>query len=311
MNAAEQRFETMGSFAHLRLESATVDTPALSALADGARASIERAAATLTRFDEGSELSRLNADPRAAVPVSALLARLVVAARSAGERSGGLVDATLLGELERSGYAESRRGLAPASLDEALAAAPRRRPARASSRGFRLLAVEPGGVVRRPPGLRLDPGGIAKGMIADEAGLALPAGVRYAISCGGDLALGGEWYVDVAGAWTGEPVHRLRPRGGGVATSGIHQRLWDGGHHLLDPSTGRPAWTGLVSVTAVSWSALEAEVLAKTALLSGPVGARRLLRRHGGVVQHEDRRVEVIDAAPVVRLPRTRLPEAA
>ena len=107
-------------------------------------------------------------------------------------------------------------------------------------------------MVRRPPGLRIDPGGIAKGLIADEAGRALPAGVRYAISCGGDLALGGEWHVDVAGAWAGEPVHRLRPRGGGVATSGIHQRLWDGGHHLLDPSTGRPAWTGLVSVTAVS-----------------------------------------------------------
>ena len=57
---------------------------------------LEDAERRLTRFDPGSELSRLNADPREEVPVSPLLARLVLAARWAGERSGGLVDATLL-----------------------------------------------------------------------------------------------------------------------------------------------------------------------------------------------------------------------
>ena len=103
-------------------------------------------------------------------------------------------------------------------------------------------------------------------------------------------------------------MHRLRLSGGGVATSGVHQRLWsdaDGfAHHLLDPATGRPAWTGLVAVPRPAASALEAEVLAKTALLSGPAGARRLLRRGGGVLQHDDGRVEVIEAARVVRLRR-------
>ena len=305
MNRGELRFATMGSFAHVRLESPAHSEEALRGLAEGVRAAIEAAAAALTRFDPGSELSRLNADPREAVPVSPLLGRVVLAARWAGERSGGLVDATLLGELERAGYAASRDGLAPASLDDALAAAPPRRAARPGPRGYERLALGPGAVVRRPPGVRVDPGGVAKGLIADEAGLALPDGVRYAISCGGDLALGGDWLVDVVGAFTGVPVHRLRARGG-VATSGIHQRLWPGGHHLLDPSTGEPAWTGLVAATAVGASALEAEVLAKAALLSGPAGARRLLRRHGGVLQHDDRRIEVIEPARVVRLPARR-----
>ena len=119
--------------------------------------------------------------------------------------------------------------------------------------------------------------------------------MRYAISVGGDLAVGGgAWEVAVTGARSGEEVHRLRVSGG-VATSGIHERLWrreDGAfaHHLLDPSTGEPAWTGLVAATAAAPSALEAEVLAKTALLSGRATARRLLRRHGGVLQHEDGR---------------------
>ena len=38
-------------------------------------------------------------------------------------------------------------------------------------------------------------------------------------------------------------------------------------------------------------------MLAKTALLSGRAAARRLLRRHGGVLQHEDGGVEVIAPA--------------
>ncbi len=94
-----------------------------------------------------------------------------------------------------------------------------------------------------------------------------------------------------------------------MATSGIAARIWkrpDGSyaHHVLDPATGRPAWTGLVAASAVAGSALEAEVLAKTALLSGPLGARRLLRRRGGVLQHDDGRVEVVPAPAVVRITR-------
>jgi len=101
-----------------------------------------------------------------------------------------------------------------------------------------------------------------------------------------------------------------------VATSGVSSRLWrreDGtyGHHLLDPSTGEPAWTGLVAATAVAGSALDAEVLAKTAVLSGPVAARRLLARRGGVLQHDDGRVEVVAGPPPVRVPRRALEAVA
>jgi thiamine biosynthesis lipoprotein len=148
-------------------------------------------------------------------------------------------------------------------------------------------------------------------MAADLAAASLPTGIRSAISCGGDLAVGGAgpWEIAVRSARTDAEVHRLRVRAGGVATSGIGARIWrrrDGSyaHHVLDPATGRPAWTGLVAVTAVAESALAAEVLAKTALLSGPLEARRLLRRRGGVLQHDDGRIEVVPAPAVVRLPR-------
>jgi thiamine biosynthesis lipoprotein len=137
----------------------------------------------------------------------------------------------------------------------------------------------------------------------------MPPGVRHAISCGGDLALRGRaWEVGVTGAHSGEEVHRLRVGTGGVATSGIHARLWPEGsgyaHHLLDPATGRSAWTGLVAVTAIAATALDAEILAKGALLAGPQAAARLLRVHGGVLQHDDGTTEVVGGLAPARLVR-------
>jgi thiamine biosynthesis lipoprotein len=162
--------------------------------------------------------------------------------------------------------------------------------------------------------VRLDSGGLGKGLAADLAAATVPAGISFAISCGGDLAVGGgsptlPWEIAVFGARTREPVHRLRLRAGGVATSGLPCRLWrcpDGAfaHHLIDPATGEPAWTGLVAATAVAETTLDAEVLAKTALLSGPARARTLLARRGGGLQHDDGRIEVVAGPPVVRLRR-------
>jgi thiamine biosynthesis lipoprotein len=298
----------MGSQARVRLESASVSETSLERLAHGVRELLEDVERRLTRFDESSELCAFNADPGSEVDATPLVARLARSAVWAHEASGGLVDATLLGELEAAGYAKSRTGAVAASLDAALAAAPARRPAHARRRPS--LSVDAGDVITRPPGLRLDSGGLGKGIAADLAAASLPDGVRYAISCGGDIAVGGgEWHVAVASARSGEEVHRIALSGGGVATSGIHERLWqrpDGSfaHHLLDPSTGAPAWTGLVAVSAAGAGALEAEVLAKTALLSGPPGARRVLWRHGGVLQHDDGHVEVIQPRPVVHLRR-------
>ena len=85
-----------------------------------------------------------------------------------------------------------------------------------------------------------------------------------------------------------------------MATSGIDARLWerhDGefAHHLIDPAAGTPAWTGLVTATALAPTALEAEALAKAALLSGPAAGRRLLRaHHGGVLVHDDGAVDPV-----------------
>ena len=311
MSRVDERFESMGCEARIVLESAGHDAAALTRCADAARALIEHADDTLTRFDPASELCRLNRDPRPAVPASKLMQRFVGAARDAATASDGLVDATLIEPLERLGYEHSRTGLPRPPLAEIVAGGPQRRAARPRGDGrSRAFGVDQRGRVVRPPGLRLDSGGIGKGLAADLAAAELPPGIRYAICVGGDMAVGGpppNWTVAVEDARGSGDAHRLVVVPGGVATSGIHARCWrrPGGalaHHLLDPATGEPAWTGLVTASAVAGSALDAEILAKSALLSGPRGARRLLRRLGGVLQHDDGRLEVVPPAPVVRL---------
>jgi thiamine biosynthesis lipoprotein len=277
-------------------------------LAD-ARALLERIDATLSRFRPDSELSRLNADPRETVPASPLLRGAVRAALWGAERSGGLVDPTLLAALEDAGYVTSRAGLdAELSLADALLVAPERGPAQPRAASWRNVVVDDvAGTISRPRGLRLDTAGTTKGLAADAAAKLI--GGDCVVDCGGDVrVLGAPAEVVVEHPFTREAAGSLRVMGG-VATSGLSRRMWrDAGgraaHHLLDPSTGRSAWTGLVSVTALAPTTLEAEVIAKTALLSGPEAARSLLSRTGGVLVTDDGRAEWIGpASPVVRIP--------
>jgi FAD:protein FMN transferase len=261
----------------------------------------------LSRFVADSELSELNRDPRRSVPASALLRAAVRAGVWAAERSEGLVEPTLVGALERAGYAASRDGVAPASLREALDGAPARRPARRDPRSrWREIGVDDeAGTIVRPPGVMLDTGGTGKGLCADAVACRLSDYARYLVDCGGDIAVGGigaqlePYEIDVEHPLTGEKVARINLDRGGVATSGLNVRIWrrpDGSfaHHLLDPSTGEPAWTGLIGATALGGSALEAETLSKMALLGGPDTARRVLAEHGGMIVHDSGEVEAI-----------------
>jgi FAD:protein FMN transferase len=244
--------------------------------------------ARFTRFDATSELSRFNADPREVVPVSATLARLAGAVVTAGELSGGLVDGTLLADIEAAGYRGDLR--APLPLALALRLAPARRPA-APSGGWRAIVVD-GEHVSRPPGVGLDGGGLAKGLFADLLAEDL-GGRSFAVECAGDLRVGGAPRpVHVAGPFDGRTLHTFEIADAGVATSGIGRRSWldsrgRPAHHLLDPSTGAPAFTGIVQATAVAPTALEAEVRAKAAVLGGPEAAAGWLP-HGGVVVYDD-----------------------
>lgn len=300
------RFHSMGSDVRILLGAPLLATaPPPAEAAERERLYVQDFAARLSRFRRDSELSALNADPRPAVPASPLLAAAVQAGIWAAHRSGGLVDPTLAKAIADAGYDRSLDGEQPPSLREALMGAPPRRPGRPHpAAAWRKVTVE-GGLVKRPPLLSLDTGGTGKGLCADAVLHRLSGYSRVVVDCGGDLAIGGvgaqldPYEVEVEHPLTGETIRNLRVGVGGVATSGLNVRLWrtaEGGfaHHLLNPATGMPAWTGLIGVTALGDSALEAETLCKTALLLGPLGARRELAQHGGLIVHDSGEVEEI-----------------
>jgi thiamine biosynthesis lipoprotein len=287
-------------------------------LAEEARGFVAEFDARLSRFAPESELCALNADPRPVVPASGLLRQAVEAGLWAARQTQGLVDPTLLPEIELAGYRESREGAESASLREALMLAPQRRAARPRpTSAWREFEVDhQNGVIRRPPGASFDTGGTGKGLCADLVAERLEDCSRFCVDCGGDIRLGGAssagelFDVHFAHPLLGRTTHVISVPPGGVATSGLDVRIWrrdDGrfAHHLLDPSTGQPAWTGLIGATAIGATALQAETLSKAALLSGAERARELLADRGGLIVHEDGEVEAVGRIclrPLVRV---------
>jgi thiamine biosynthesis lipoprotein len=294
-------FECFGSPCAAFVSGAGAAGPARAAVAL-VRRRLQAWHARFSRFLPGSELSLLNGNPAEELRVSPLMARLAQAVHMAGSLTGGLVDATLIDQIEIAGYATDLGQ--PLDLARALELAPERRPAGGSrSADWRHIVVNAAaGTLERPVGVKLDSGGLGKGLFADVLGEALAGHGAFAVSCGGDVAIGGTAgltrAINVESPFDGSTLHTFQRRRTGVATSGIGRRSWldRGGrpaHHLLDPATGRPAFTGLVQVTALAPSALMAEVYAKAAVLSGPHGAPAWLP-HGGVIVRDDGSHEVL-----------------
>lgn len=300
----EHRIELFGSEVRVLIGPPSregIRPPALAALElEAFLRSIHR---RLTRFDSASDLCALNVCKSESCEVSPLLALAVRAAIWAAERSGGLVDPTLVDEIERVGYERSRVGLEPASLERALASALTRRRARPHplARWRQVSVDQMRCVVTRPPGVRLDLGGVGKGLAADLCAIRLTEYDLFVVDAGGDLRMGGKQAVsrtvEIESPLTHESPLTFALERGAVATSGISTRIWQHGgvfaHHLLDPATGEPAWTGVVQATAIADTALEAETLAKMALMLGPEEGASLLAANGGLL--------VLDNGSVVR----------
>lgn len=231
--------------------------------------------AILSRFRPDSELSCLNNSQREWLAVSPTLAEVLALALRGAAMTGGLVTPLVLEALELAGYDRDFSAIAAEQLPAT--AAPPVHPAA----DWHCISVDPlRGSVSRPPGLRLDLGGVAKGWAADRAvGLIASHGPAL-VDVGGDIAVSGPrrdgaaWPIGVQDPRGGaDPLTVLLIASGGVATSGRDYRRWRQGaverHHIIDPRTGAPAETDLLSVTVAAPSVAEAEIAAKAALILG------------------------------------------
>lgn len=141
-------------------------------------------------------------------------------------------------------------------------------------------------------GQSIDLGGIAKGYAADEARRILKEnGVRSAlINLGGNISAVGNrpdgrpWKIGIQNpvAPRGEFAALLSVTDEAVVTSGCNERFFvkDGVcyHHILDPRTGRPAHSSVLSVTAVCGCSSDADALTTACFILGPEKSFPLLR---------------------------------
>jgi FAD:protein FMN transferase len=178
----------MGGGAHLLVRARTPQA-ARSALDAGARRlrSLER---RWSRFRPESEVCRLGRAEGAATPVHPDTRLLVSWCVTAWQRSAGRFDPTVVDALENLGYRQTfdrvlelpEAGLRPI------------RPPSAAAGCAGVTVDDEAGTVTLPPGVRLDPGGIGKGLAADLASAAmLAAGAEGAcVNVAGDVRARGD-----------------------------------------------------------------------------------------------------------------------
>lgn len=281
---AAERFRAMGSDAHL-----IVAGPDAAALLRRGRRRIEELEQRWSRFRDDSEISELNRRAGEPVVVSEDTWALLTRAIDGWRVTGGCFDPTVLDAVVAAGYDRSFDDLVAAG-DRVERTGPA--PARRARGCDGIVTVPPARMIVLPEGVRIDPGGIGKGLAADlvVAELLAAGATGVCVNLGGDLRVDGRppagsaWGVDVEDPWSGEVRARLSLTSGAVATTSRTRRFWETAdgrrHHVIDPATGMSASSGLAAVTVVTGEAWRAEVLAKAAFVAGTAGAGVVLDAH-------------------------------
>ena len=230
-------------------------------------------------FRQGSDVRALNEASGSGMPVlvGADTIRVLAAAKEYADKSGGAFDVTAapLSECWR-GAARRGDGIPPGE-DELT------RARSLVGSGGLFVSHEAGTAMLEKKGAAVDLGGIAKGYAADCAiEIIMSMGVEAAlINIGGNVKTLGKkpdgqpWVVGLQDPDKARGVFlgALRVAAASVVTSGGYERFSVIGtrkyHHIIDPATGRPASSGLLSATVIASSSMLADGLSTAAFVLG------------------------------------------
>ena len=293
---AARTFPALGTFATVLV----ADSDALEEAHDLLAAELDAVDVACSRFRADSEISRLNHARGHPVLVSPLFAEALAVALEAAELTDGDVDPTCGQSLVRLGYdrdfTQARRHTSPL----------RQPPLPAG--GWRRVRLDlERSEVQVPAGVWLDLGATAKALAADRAAAAIQAatGCGVLVNLGGDLRVAGGppeggWRVGIADdagfdASTAsiEPRQVVMINDGGLATSSPLGRAWRRGgadlHHIIDPSTGRPARSCWRTVSVAAASCVDANIASTAAILRAEraIGWLDGLRLPARLVRHD------------------------
>ena len=271
------------------------------ALVRWAQARVEQLESRWSRFRPDSEISRLNDAAGTPLVVSDDTVTAVRAACSAWSITDGCFDPTVHDSLLRLGYddtievvRERGGGTAPSLL-----------PAPGC---LGISFDETTGVVQLPIGVRLDLGGIGKGLAADRTVTELlEHGADGAlVSVGGDVRVAGTppngdaWIIEIEDPRNDRPIASVALVDGGVATSTTLRRRWRLGqrphHHLVAPTSGASTTTDVVGATVVADTAAWADALSKVPFVDPSY--TRCFERASCLVMHADGAATTIGPFP-------------
>ena len=229
-----------------------------------------------------SEISRFNAGDTLSFG-SSLWTELLEESRWAYLQSEGAFDPTVGPLTEAWGFGPKRHPTIDTTEIEALL----------GYIGFEKLHISQKGLGKSDPRLRLDLSAIAKGYAVDLIADLLEEEVQdYVVEIGGELRVAGQradgeaWQIGIQ-----DPLHPtaevaaalLQVPRGGLATSGNYRNIQKMGPHIyahtLDPRSGRPVSSNLLSATVWSSSARRADALATACLVLGLEEAVSLISR--------------------------------
>ncbi|MGJ7912888.1 FAD:protein FMN transferase [Neobacillus sp. LXY-1] len=237
---------------------------------------------TCSRFKQNSELSNLNRHLDQEFLVSNELFALLARAEEFFQETDGLFHPGILENLEINGYADSIEVIRGQDLDMpslGVAAAVQVRP-------YTINETKQTVTLHT----KIDLGGIAKGWVIDRATELLDKIGFGFMNVGGDIRIFGtlprSLNIGIENPFEGSSLlSSIQIKTGALATSTSAKRKWSVNgkqkHHLIDPRTGLPSDSTIVSATVTAPTAVEADVLAKTVLLLGKHEGKVLIQKKG------------------------------
>ncbi|MCB9461128.1 MAG: FAD:protein FMN transferase [Anaerolineaceae bacterium] len=226
--------------------------------------------AQLTRFKPDSDLMQFNDQAGEWVQVSQTLYENILAAKQAARITDGLYNPMVLPAMIANGYDRSFEHIGAVSAQSAVEVP-----------GWREIEVKASiRQIRIQVGTAIDLGGIGKGWTAKHIADQLAPIGPCLINFGGDMVATGApdgypgWPVAIEDPFTGDAFASIYLKDSSIATSGTDYRRWQGTagdvyHHIINPNTGKPATTDVVSATVIHPHAPTAEAYAKAVLIQG------------------------------------------